>query len=143
MTLETFVRMFCEKILPHCQDSSLPVANNDVIPDGFYLVCDENSPQDAWAKSIIDGVRKITHITKPDPKGQICGVKISQEGVFNVGTHAAYLCSGSTKNAKYATTTEVYPDSTQAGVTSDQCNDAQVAVVTSGLDHILEISKNE
>jgi len=117
----------------------LPVANNDVIPDGFYLVCDvkDGEQQEKWATAIIEGVRKVTHITKPDPMDQICGVKISQEGVFKINTFGAHICSSSTKNAKFATTTEVYPDSTQAGVTDDQCNDAQVAVITSGLDYVL------
>jgi hypothetical protein len=40
--------------------------------------------------------------------------------------------------ARFATTTEVYPDSTVPGVTDQQCNDAQVAVVVAGLDYLIE-----
>jgi hypothetical protein len=44
------------------------------------------------------------------------------------------LCASIT-NAKYTTTTEVYPDSPKA--TDDECNDAQVAAVVGGLDYVL------
>jgi hypothetical protein len=39
--------------------------------------------------------------------------------------------------AQFTTTTEVYPDSTVEGVTDQQCNDAQVAVVVAGLDYLI------
>lgn len=39
---EEFTRMFCEILLPQKQSKDIPTANNDVIPDGFYLVGDEN-----------------------------------------------------------------------------------------------------
>jgi hypothetical protein len=44
------------------------------------------------------------------------------------------LCAGVT-NARYTTTTEVYPDSPRA--TPEQCNDAQVAAVRSAIDFML------
>lgn len=40
-------------------------------------------------------------------------------------------------NARFATTTEVYPDSKATAVTGEQCNRAQVAAITSGLDYII------
>ena len=45
-------------------------------------------------------------------------------------------CSSVSK-AKYTTTTEVYPDSTVPGVTGQQCNDSQVAVVVAALDYLI------
>jgi len=69
--------MFCEQFLPNCQPECLAEANNDVIPDGFYLVGNSENPQDEWSKAIIDSVRQVTHITKPDTKDEIIGVKIS------------------------------------------------------------------
>ena len=46
-----------------------------------------------------------------------------------------FLCSSVT-NAAYATTTEVYPDSTSQPVTGEQCNRAQVACITAGLRYV-------
>merc|ERR1712086_479810 len=77
LNLKEFVRMWCEKILPHLQNEGIDTANNDVIPDGFSLVGNSENPQHEWAKAIIDEVRPITHITEPDTKGEIIGVKIS------------------------------------------------------------------
>lgn len=94
-----------------------------MIPDGFYLVGNSENTQDEWHKAIIDKVRGITHITKPDVKNEIIGVPISQEGVLNIPINKFSLCA-SVSGATYATTTEVYPDSPQAGVTDEQCNNA-------------------
>ena len=40
-------------------------------------------------------------------------------------------------NAKFATTTEVYPDSKSQPVTGEQCNRAQVAAIVGGLEYII------
>lgn len=77
ITKEKFIDYFCEAHLPTIQPEGLAAANNDVIPDGFYLVGNSENPQDAWSKAIIDKVRGITHITKSDDKDEIIGVKIS------------------------------------------------------------------
>ncbi|HJL43246.1 MAG TPA: hypothetical protein RMG48_18205 [Myxococcales bacterium LLY-WYZ-16_1] len=42
---------------------------------------------------------------------------------------------GKLTNARFVTTTEVYPDSPNA--TPDQCNAAQVAAVRAALEHML------
>jgi hypothetical protein len=109
----------------------------DTIPDGFYLVSDMTNPQEAWHKAMIDAVRKVTHIAPADEKGNIVGEKVVQEGVIAIPSHTALGgCSGVT-NATYHTTTEVYPDSPKA--TDEQCNRAQVACITGGLDYIMKV----
>lgn len=40
-------------------------------------------------------------------------------------------------NALFSTTTEVYPDSKVTPVSSEQCNQAQVAAIKGGLDYII------
>ena len=77
----------------------------------------------------------MTHIAPPDPSGQIIGCKVEQEGVINIPGQALGLCMGMRKEVKYATTTEVYPDSPK--VNDANCNDAQVACVVSGLEYVI------
>ena len=107
----------------------------DTIPDGFYLVSDVTNPRAEWHTAMIDAVRRVTHIAPPDAKGNIIGEKVVQEGVIAIPSPRSIgLCAGVT-NAAYATTTEVYPDSPSAD--DDQCNRAQVACITAGLDFII------
>ena len=111
------------------------------IPDGFYLVQDETSPMETWFTAMIDAVRKVTHIAPTDQDGLLIGEKISQEGVCVIPRKKDLgLCAGVT-DAPYRTTTEVYPDSPNA--TPEQCNEAQVACITGGLDHILSVLENK
>lgn len=103
------------------------------IPDGFYGVGDTENPCFDFQKAIIDSVRKVTHIAPADVDGNIIGEKLEQEGVINYPLKALSLCAGFS-NAKYTTTTEVYPDSPKS---SDAiCIDAQVAAITGGLDYL-------
>ncbi|MFS1422252.1 M14 family metallocarboxypeptidase [Shewanella sp. 10N.286.48.B5] len=104
-----------------------------VIPDGFYLVGDSENPTPDFQQAIIESVAKVTHIA-PDDNGQLIGVDIEQFGVINYPTKKLGLCAGMTNN-HYNTTTEVYPDSPL--VNNQECNDAQVAAITGGLDYIL------
>lgn len=103
------------------------------IPVGFYLVGDSENPQDQFQKAIIESVRAVTHIAQPDQDGNLIGVKIEQEGVVNYPIKKLHLCASSS-NAKYTTTTEVYPDSPK--VTYSLCNDAQVAAIEGGLNFL-------
>lgn len=103
------------------------------IPDGFYLVGDSRSPQKDFQKAIIDSVRKVTHIAPDDGNGKIIGEPIEQEGVINYDVKKLFLCAGFS-NAKYTTTTEVYPDS--PNVTDEICNEAQIAALVGGLDFL-------
>jgi len=105
------------------------------IPDGFYLVQDETSPEPDWFKAMIESVRKVTHIAPADADGNIIGEKVSQDGVITIPCNRILgLCAGVT-NARYRTTTEVYPDSPNA--TPEQCNLAQVACIEGSLNYIM------
>ena len=103
------------------------------IPDGFYVVGDTENPQKDFQKAVIDSVRKVTHIAPDDGSGKIIGKKIEQEGVVNYPTKELALCAGFS-DAKYKTTTEVYPDSPK--VTAAICVDAQIAAITGGLEYL-------
>ncbi len=104
------------------------------IPDGFYLVGDSEDPQPQFQQAIIDAVAKVTHIAPADAKGQIIGSTVVAPGVINYAVKSLGLCAG-VSNARYRTTTEVYPDSPRA--TPQQCNDAQVAAVRAAIDYAL------
>ncbi|MBE2211027.1 MAG: M14 family metallocarboxypeptidase [Xanthomonadaceae bacterium] len=104
------------------------------IPDGFYLVDDSGNRQPDFQRAMIEAVAKVTHIAPADPDGTIIGSPVVAHGVIEYDCKGLGLCAGVT-NARFVTTTEVYPDSPRA--TPQQCNDAQVAAVTSGLDYAL------
>lgn len=105
-----------------------------IIPDGFYLVDDAAKPQPAFQTAIIDAVAAVTHIAPADEKGEIIGDKVVAPGVIEYPFKSLGLCAGMT-NARYTTTTEVYPDSPQA--TPEQCNEAQAVAVRAALDFVL------
>ncbi|RYV03973.1 peptidase [Shewanella sp. OPT22] len=108
--------------------------SSGTIPDGFYLVGDSELPQYEFQKAIINSVKEITHIAPPEADGQILSKPVEQDGVINYPTKALGLCAGFT-NRQYCTTTEVYPDSPK--VTAKECNLAQVAAITGGLDYLI------
>ncbi|HSD89162.1 MAG TPA: M14 family metallocarboxypeptidase [Kofleriaceae bacterium] len=101
------------------------------IPDGFYLVGDTENPQPEFQQAIIAAVAKVTHIAPADADNKIIGSPVVAPGVINYPLVELGLCAGIT-NARYTTTTEVYPDSPRA--TPAQCNDAQVAAVRAAID---------
>ncbi len=109
-------------------------SESDEIPDGFYLVDDADSPQPEFQKAIIDAVAKVTHIAPSDDKGEIIGSAVHSPGVIRYAFKPLGLCAGVT-NAKYTTTTEVYPDSPRA--TPEQCNAAQATAVCAAIDFAL------
>ncbi|SIR00455.1 M14 family metallopeptidase [Solilutibacter tolerans] len=104
------------------------------IPDGFYLVDDSGRPQPDFQRAMIDAVAKVTHIAPADPDGTIIGSPVVAPGVIEYDCKGLGLCAGVT-DARFVTTTEVYPDSPRA--TPQQCNDAQVAAVRAGLEYAL------
>ncbi|MEG3050746.1 MAG: M14 family metallocarboxypeptidase [Thermomonas sp.] len=106
----------------------------DTIPDGFYLCADSARPEPAFQQAINDAVAKVTHIAPADPDGTIIGSPVVAPGVIEYDCRALGLCAGAT-DARYVTTTEVYPDSPRA--TPQQCNDAQVAAVVAAIDYAL------
>ena len=104
------------------------------IPDGFYTVGDSENPQSEFQQAIIAAVSKVTHIAPADRNGEIIGSPVVAHGVINYPVKSIGLCAGMT-NARYVTTTEVYPDSPRA--TPQQCNDAQVAAVRAAIEFAL------
>jgi hypothetical protein len=104
------------------------------IPDGFYTVGDTRNPQLDFQRAVIAAVEQVTHIAPPDADGEIIGSPVVAHGVILYPLRELGLCAGLT-DARYTTTTEVYPDSPRA--TPAQCNAAQVAAVCAALDHAL------
>lgn len=104
------------------------------IPDGFYTVGDTNNPELEFQGAIIGGVEAVTHIAPPDDNGQIIGSDVVLPGVILYPCAELGLCAGVTQ-ARFKTTTEVYPDSPKA--TDEICNRAQVAAVQAAFDYAL------
>lgn len=105
------------------------------IPDGFYLVDDSEDPQPEFQQAVIAEVAKVTHIAPADRSGEIIGSPVVAPGVINYPLKALGLCASITQ-ARYRTTTEVYPDSTRA--TPEQCIAAQVAAVRAAIEFALK-----
>jgi hypothetical protein len=106
----------------------------DEIPDGFYLVDDSENPQPAFQQAIIAAVAEVTHIAPADERGEIIGSPMVAPGIIEYALKKLGLCARIT-DARYTSTTEVYPDSPRA--TPEQCNAAQVAAVCAGIDFAL------
>ncbi|WP_149193128.1 M14 family metallopeptidase [Luteimonas suaedae] len=106
----------------------------DEVPDGFYLVGDSDNPQPEFQRAVIAAVAQVTHIAPADRDGAIIGSPMVAPGVINYPVKRLGLCAGIT-DARYVTTTEVYPDSPRA--TPEQCNAAQVAAVCAAIDFAL------
>jgi hypothetical protein len=104
------------------------------IPDGFYLVDDAAHPQPEFQRAVIAAVEQVTHIAPADDNNEIIGSPVVAHGVIQYPLKQLGLCARVT-DARYTTTTEVYPDSPQA--TPQQCNDAQVAAVRAAIDYAL------
>ena len=104
------------------------------IPDGFYLVGDSENPQPAFQQAVIAAVARVTHIAPADRNGEIIGSPVVAPGIINYPVRKLGLCAGIT-DARYTTTTEVYPDSPRA--TAEQCNAAQAAAVCAAIDFAL------
>lgn len=104
------------------------------IPDGFYLCADSARPQPAFQQAVNAEVAKVTHIAPADPDGTIIGSPVVAPGVIEYDYTPLGLCAGIT-DARYVTTTEVYPDSPRAS--PEQCNEAQAAAVRAAIDFAL------
>lgn len=103
------------------------------IPDGFYTVGDTQRPEPDFQAAIISSVEQVTHIAPPDSDGKIIGEVLEQWGVINYAARPLGLCMAVT-DAKFVTTTEVYPDSPR--VNGENCINAQVAAITGGLGYL-------
>lgn len=107
------------------------------IPDGFYLVGDTERPAPDFQRALIDAVRRVTPIAEADPDGRLIGERLQQPGVINYAKRSLGLCGGMT-DARFVTTTEVYPDSPTASPA--RCNEAQVVTVSAAIDYLLHAS---
>ncbi|HEY9106140.1 MAG TPA: hypothetical protein VIN58_05645, partial [Roseateles sp.] len=105
------------------------------IPDGFYLVDDADHPQPDFQRAVIEAVARVTHIAEPDASGQIIESPLQQPGVIAFPVSRWGLCAAIT-GARFATTTEVYPDSPRT--TPEQCILAQVTAVRAAIAYALE-----
>jgi hypothetical protein len=101
------------------------------IPDGFYLVDDSKRPQPEFQAAIIAAVRKVTHIAPSDQQGRMIDTPTVDAGVIRFEFNELGLCAGIT-DAKYRTTTEVYPDSPRTN--PEECNHAQAVAVCAAID---------
>ncbi|MFG6458809.1 M14 family metallopeptidase [Roseateles sp. BYS96W] len=106
----------------------------DVVPDGFYLVDDADHPQPDFQRAVIDAVARVTHIAPPDANGHIIGCPLQSPGVISFAVAKKGLCAAIT-GARFATTTEVYPDSPRT--TPQQCIEAQVTAVRASIAYAL------
>ena len=104
------------------------------IPDGFYVVGDRDKPELGFQQAVIAAVARVTHIAPADEKGEIIGAKVVAPGVILYPTRSLGLCAGWT-DARYSTTTEVYPDSPRTH--AEECNQAQAAAVCAAIDYLL------
>ncbi len=104
------------------------------IPDGFYLVADSADPQLNFQRAVIAAVEQVTHIAPADAKGEIIGSPVIAHGIIEYPLSELGLCPSIT-NARFKTTTEVYPDSPRA--TPEICVRAQVTATRAALDHAL------
>lgn len=104
------------------------------IPDGFYTVADSADRQLEFQKAVIAAVERVTHIAPADAKGEIIGSSVIAHGIIEYPFSELGLCPSIT-NARFKTTTEVYPDSPRA--TPEICIRAQVAAVKGALEFAL------
>ena len=104
------------------------------IPDGFYLVADSEDPQLAFQQAVISAVGQVTHIAPADDRGEIIGSPVIAQGVIAYPLAQLALCPSIT-NARFKTTTEVYPDSPR--VSPEDCVRAQVTATCAALDFAL------
>lgn len=111
----------------------------EVIPDGFYVIGNSENPEPAFQQALIAAVAPITHIAPADAHGQLVGLPLQSPGVVWGESRSIGACAGFT-NARFATTTEVYPDSPRT--TPAQCNDAQVAAVRAAIAFALAAGEN-
>ncbi len=107
----------------------------ETIPDGFYVIGNSENPEPAFQRALIAAVAPITHIAPADAQGNLVGLPLQSPGVVWGESRSIGACAGFT-SARFATTTEVYPDSPRT--TPAGCNAAQVAAVCAGLDFALQ-----
>ncbi|CCG88673.1 M14 family metallopeptidase [Erwinia piriflorinigrans] len=104
------------------------------IPDGFYLVSDTANSRPDFQSAIIESVSKMTHIAPSGENGMLLGYPTIGPGVVEYPNREYGLCS-TISDARYTTTTEVYPDNNKTD--PEECIRAQVAAIRAALDFAL------
>ncbi|NDV26040.1 M14 family metallocarboxypeptidase [Desulfovibrio sp. JC010] len=105
------------------------------IPQGFYLVGDEERPELEFQKAVVSSVEKVTPIAPPDEYGNILGKPAVAHGVICYPMRELGL-SGIITEAPFHTTTEIYPDG--AWMTPESSIEGQIAAIRGGLDFVLK-----
>ena len=105
-----------------------------LIPDGFYLVDDSENPQTEFQSAVIAAVSRVTHIAPADANGQIIETRMVAPGVIQYPLRKLGLC-GRVTEARFTTTTEVYPDSPRTN--PEQCDVAQAVAVCAAIEYAL------
>lgn len=104
------------------------------VPDGFYLVDDQASPQPAFQAAILRAVSGVTHIAPADAAGRLIGSPMVAPGVIEYPFRTLGLCAGMT-DAPFKSTTEVYPDSQRTS--AEECLRAQSVAVRAAVEYCL------
>ncbi|WBM68749.1 M14 family metallocarboxypeptidase [Buttiauxella sp. WJP83] len=104
------------------------------IPDGFYLVSDEQNSRLDFQRAIISAVEEVTHIAPSDDDGSMFGYPVASHGIVEYDNNAYHLCATMT-DAPFTTTTEVYPDS--AATSPEECIRAQIVTVRRAIEFAL------
>ncbi|HEX4871204.1 MAG TPA: M14 family metallocarboxypeptidase [Nevskiaceae bacterium] len=105
------------------------------IPDGFYLVDDQEQPQTAFQSAVIAAVAAVTPIAPAEADGTLIGSPVVAPGVIEYPLRTLGLCAGVTA-ARFKTTTEVYPDSPRTN--PEECVRAQCVAVAAAIRYLLE-----
>ncbi|WP_342322007.1 M14 family metallocarboxypeptidase [Kosakonia sp. BYX6] len=104
------------------------------IPDGFYLVGDEQNSRHDFLNAIISAVAEVTHIAPSDNEGNLLGFPVVSPGVIEFDNNAFHICATIT-GTSLATTTEVYPDS--AKTSPEECIRAQIVAIRQAIEFAL------
>ncbi len=108
---------------------------NDDIPQGFYLVADEERPELDFQQAVVRSVEEVTLIADKDEQGRILNEPAKAHGVIYYAMHKLGL-SGTLTTARFHTTTEVYPDGDW--MTPESSVESQIAAIRGGLDYVRE-----
>ncbi|NDV23326.1 M14 family metallocarboxypeptidase [Desulfovibrio sp. JC022] len=108
---------------------------NGDIPQGFYLVADEERPELDFQNAMNRSVEQVTPIAPLDEEGKILGEPAVSHGVILYPMQKLGL-SGILTDAPYHSTTEIYPDGDW--MTPESSIAGQIAAIRGGLDYVLD-----
>ncbi|WP_320175683.1 M14 family metallocarboxypeptidase [Maridesulfovibrio sp.] len=105
------------------------------IPQGFYLVADEDRPELPFQEAVVRSVEAVTPIADKDDEGNILGKPAIAHGVIYYPMRELGL-SGTLTNARFHTTTEIYPDGDW--MTPESSVEGQIAAIRGGMDYVIK-----